>query len=75
MVVVGGAVIVVVSDGPTGSVVVVTSVEVLGAFRAPAAVKACADWVTTTIERDGVARAVERWILDDLANPQKDLRR
>jgi hydroxymethylpyrimidine pyrophosphatase-like HAD family hydrolase len=33
--------------------------------NAPAAVKACADWVTTTIEEDGVARAVERWILDD----------
>jgi Cof subfamily protein (haloacid dehalogenase superfamily) len=31
--------------------------------NAPAAVKACADWVTTTIEKDGVARAVERWIL------------
>jgi len=39
--------------------------------NAPAAVKACADWVTTTIEEDGVARAVERWILDDLANPQE----
>lgn len=43
--------------------------------NAPAAVKACADWVTTTIEKDGVAKAVERWILDDLAKPQKDLRR
>ncbi len=43
--------------------------------NAPAAVKFCADWVTTTIEKDGVARAVERWILDDLGNPQKDLRR
>ncbi len=32
--------------------------------NAPAAVKACADWVTTTIEKDGVARAVEKWILD-----------
>jgi Cof subfamily protein (haloacid dehalogenase superfamily) len=31
--------------------------------NAPAAVKDCADWVTTTIEEDGVARAVERWIL------------
>jgi Cof subfamily protein (haloacid dehalogenase superfamily) len=30
--------------------------------NAPAAVKASADWVTTTIEKDGVARAVERWI-------------
>jgi len=39
--------------------------------NAPAAVKACADWVTTTIEEDGVARAVERWILDDLAKPQE----
>jgi Cof subfamily protein (haloacid dehalogenase superfamily) len=33
--------------------------------NAPAAVKACADWVTTTIEKDGVARAVEKWILVD----------
>jgi Cof subfamily protein (haloacid dehalogenase superfamily) len=33
--------------------------------NAPAAVKSCADWVTTTIEKDGVARAVERWILRD----------
>lgn len=33
--------------------------------NAPAAVKACAEWVTTTIEKDGVARAIERWILDD----------
>lgn len=31
--------------------------------NAPVAVKASADWVTTTIEKDGVARAVERWIL------------
>lgn len=33
--------------------------------NAPAAVKARADWVTTTIEKDGVARAIERWILVD----------
>ena len=33
--------------------------------NAPAAVKARADWVTTTIEKDGVARALERWILRD----------
>jgi Cof subfamily protein (haloacid dehalogenase superfamily) len=33
--------------------------------NAPAAVKARTDWVTTTIEEDGVARAVERWILRD----------
>jgi hypothetical protein len=33
--------------------------------NAPSAVKARADWVTTTIEKDGVARAVERWILVD----------
>jgi len=33
--------------------------------NAPAAVKSCADWVTTTIEEDGVARAVEKWILAD----------
>jgi Cof subfamily protein (haloacid dehalogenase superfamily) len=31
--------------------------------NAPAAVKARTDWVTTTIEEDGVARAIERWIL------------
>ena len=31
--------------------------------NAPSAVKASADWVTTTIEEDGVAAAVERWIL------------
>ncbi len=31
--------------------------------NAPAAVKACADWVTTTIEQDGVAKAVERWVV------------
>src|SRR6478672_13011409 len=28
--------------------------------NAPAAVKSCADWVTTTIENDGAAKAVER---------------
>jgi hypothetical protein len=31
--------------------------------NAPAAVKACADWVTTTIEQDGVGKAVERWVV------------
>jgi Cof subfamily protein (haloacid dehalogenase superfamily) len=31
--------------------------------NAPAPVKACADWVTSTIEKDGVAQAVEKWIL------------
>jgi Cof subfamily protein (haloacid dehalogenase superfamily) len=31
--------------------------------NAPAPVKACADWVTSTIEKDGVAKAVEEWIL------------
>jgi Cof subfamily protein (haloacid dehalogenase superfamily) len=30
---------------------------------APQQVKAAADWVTTTIEEDGVARAIDRWIL------------
>jgi len=40
--------------------------------NAPATVKASADWVTTSIEKDGVATAIERWILDDLAKPQKD---
>lgn len=37
--------------------------------NAPAAVKASADWVTTTIEKDGVARAVEKWILRAGSNP------
>jgi Cof subfamily protein (haloacid dehalogenase superfamily) len=32
--------------------------------NAPAAVKASADWVTTSVEKDGVAEAVERWILN-----------
>ena len=36
--------------------------------NAPVAVKASADWVTTTIEKDGVARAVERWILRAKSN-------
>jgi Cof subfamily protein (haloacid dehalogenase superfamily) len=31
--------------------------------NAPAEVKASADWITTTIEEDGVARAIEKWIL------------
>lgn len=31
--------------------------------NAPAAVKAIADWVTTSVEKDGVAEAVEKWIL------------
>lgn len=31
--------------------------------HAPEAVRSSADWVTTTIERDGVARAIEKWIL------------
>jgi Cof subfamily protein (haloacid dehalogenase superfamily) len=31
--------------------------------NAPAAVKARADWVTASVEKDGVAEAVERWIL------------
>jgi Cof subfamily protein (haloacid dehalogenase superfamily) len=31
--------------------------------NAPAAVKASADWVTASVEEDGVAEAVERWIL------------
>jgi Cof subfamily protein (haloacid dehalogenase superfamily) len=31
--------------------------------NAPPAVKASADWITTTVEDDGVARAIERWIL------------
>ena len=39
--------------------------------NAPTAVKARADWVTTTIEQDGVARAIEKWILND----QQSLRR
>ncbi|HEX3083508.1 MAG TPA: HAD family hydrolase [Pyrinomonadaceae bacterium] len=39
--------------------------------NAPAAVKSFADWVTTTIEKDGVARAIERWILPNQRS-QKD---
>jgi len=31
--------------------------------NAPTPVKACADWVTATIEEDGVVQAVEKWIL------------
>jgi Cof subfamily protein (haloacid dehalogenase superfamily) len=31
--------------------------------QAPIAVRAYADWVTTTMEKDGVARAIEKWIL------------
>jgi Cof subfamily protein (haloacid dehalogenase superfamily) len=38
--------------------------------NAPPAVKASADWVTTTVEKDGVARAVERWILRAGSNPE-----
>jgi hydroxymethylpyrimidine pyrophosphatase-like HAD family hydrolase len=37
--------------------------------NAPVEVKAAADYVTTTIEEDGVARAVERWILGANSNP------
>jgi Cof subfamily protein (haloacid dehalogenase superfamily) len=37
--------------------------------NSPAEVKAAADWVTTSIEEDGVARAVERWILRARTNP------
>ena len=37
--------------------------------NAPVEVKAFADCVTTTIEEDGVARAVERWILRAKASP------
>jgi hydroxymethylpyrimidine pyrophosphatase-like HAD family hydrolase len=33
--------------------------------NASPSVKACADWVTTSIEQDGVATAVERWILNN----------
>jgi Cof subfamily protein (haloacid dehalogenase superfamily) len=32
--------------------------------NAPAAVRAVADWVATGIAEDGVARAVEKWLLD-----------
>jgi len=32
--------------------------------NAPAGVKASADWVTTSVEEDGVAEAVEKWIFD-----------
>ena len=37
--------------------------------NAPVAVKSSADWVTTTIEEDGVAAAVEKWILNAAFNP------
>src|SRR5437588_12260834 len=37
--------------------------------NAPVEVKAFADCVTTTIEEDGVARAVERWILRARSKP------
>jgi len=37
--------------------------------NAPAEVKAFADWVTTPIERDGVASAIERWILRANSDP------
>lgn len=37
--------------------------------NAPAAVKAFADWVTTTVEEDGVASAIEKWILRAKSNP------
>ncbi len=37
--------------------------------NAPAEVKASADCVTTTIEEDGVARAIERWILRTESHP------
>jgi len=43
--------------------------------NAPLAVKAFADWVTTTIEKDGVARAIERWILRDTLMPVGSLKR
>jgi len=39
--------------------------------NAPAVVKSSADWVTTTIEKDGVARAIGRWIPPDQRS-QKD---
>jgi Cof subfamily protein (haloacid dehalogenase superfamily) len=32
--------------------------------HAPVAVKTSADWVTTSFEKDGVAKAVEKWILN-----------
>jgi len=31
-------------------------------------------WVTATIEKDGVAKAVEKWILDDRRKPEKGLK-
>ena len=36
--------------------------------NAPAGVKASADWVTTTREEDGVARAIEKWIFHTLGH-------
>lgn len=37
--------------------------------NAPQAVKAIADWVAPTVEEDGVARAIEKWILRAGPNP------
>lgn len=34
--------------------------------QAPGPVRAFADWVTTTLEKDGAARAIERWILGEV---------
>ena len=39
--------------------------------NAPPAVKASADWVTTTVEEDGVAAAVEKWILNPTLDPAR----
>jgi Cof subfamily protein (haloacid dehalogenase superfamily) len=39
--------------------------------NAPLAVKASADWVTTTIEEDGVVAAVEKWILNATFKPAR----
>lgn len=40
---------------------------------APPLVKASADWVTTTVEDDGVARAIERWILREQSTQRGSL--
>ena len=40
--------------------------------NAPATVQALADWVTTTVEKDGVAMAIEKWILSAKSDARSD---
>jgi len=41
--------------------------------QAPEAVRAAADWVTASNERDGVARAIERLLGDDIGRAQQNM--